>query len=114
MVCFIIKLQVNIPSHGERGTIQRLTEHVFFHSNADFSKTAETITCFFYSIRVCDEDTLTVLRDLPQPFHVESIHYLQSGDPLYMYRRHKQPPFNPLLQDIYWLAKSTEKWKFLT
>lgn len=63
-----------------------------------------------YKICVCDEETVALLRDLPQPFSVNQITFKRTGGTLYVFKHHKQPPPIPLLRDVYWMAKSAERW----
>lgn len=111
MVCFEVK--VVVPKSGRvmnNEVIQRKIGHLARHCNADYKKTQETENNYYYTIRLCDEDAVTLLRDLPTPFHVERISILRTNEILYIYRRHISPPHYYLLKEIYWLAKSTERW----
>lgn len=112
MVCFVIELSVG-KSEREMNNeaIQRRILHLARHCNADIQKTNETSTRFYYRVQLCDADAVSLLRDMPQPFHVQQITLLHSKQVLYVYRKHETPPPIPLLKSVYWLAKSTERWK---
>jgi hypothetical protein len=112
MVCFVI--HILLPLHtrtANNAALERRVEHLLHHTNSLVWKTVTLKNQKYYQIRVCDEDTVSLLRDFPTPFTVLQIDYLQSGENLFTYRKHHSPPHIPLLQEIYWLAKSTERWK---
>jgi hypothetical protein len=111
MVCFALDIVVAIPRGGNMGAVERRVEHLVRHCDADQTKQVLSDNSISYSIRVCDESTVALLRDLPQPFNVSKIDLLATGENLYTYRKHHEPPRIPLLKDVYWLAKSTERWK---
>ena len=113
MVCF--QVEICIPRREREqneAALESRIQHILKHNNAEYKKLTETEDKRTYSIRVCDEETVSVLRDFPQPFHVKQIQLSRSGEILYLYRRHFQPPRIPLFQNVYWMAKSAEKWKF--
>ncbi len=114
MVCFSIRFLVPIHKRIMNDiALETRIKHILRHANAELDGVSSEEFVRQYIVRVCDEDTILLLRDLPVPFQVLSIDYLQSGDNLYTYRAHRSPPFVPLLQKIYWLAKSTEKWTLI-
>ncbi len=112
MVCFVIHILLPLQSRdSNNAALQRRVEHIVDHANASLWKTLLLKDQTYYQIRVCDEDAVIILRDFPTPFTVLQIDYLQSGESLFTYRKHHSPPHIPLLQKIYWLAKSTERWR---
>ncbi len=113
MVCFEVEITLALSQRVNQGALERRVEHVVRHCNADLRKVSQTDFAIDYTIRLCDEETKTLLRDLPTPFNVKRVTILRTKSPLYTYRNHHVPPQIPLLQDIYWLAKSTERWKIL-
>lgn len=112
MVCF--SLQIFIPQQKRQfnnAAIERRVKHTIHHMNAQIYKEDEQNGMKFYEVRICDEDTVGLLRDLPLPFAVGRIDMPHYNANLYLYKHHHAPPRVPLLKDIYWLAKSTERWK---
>ena len=112
MVCFRIHLCFP-PSKREssNSALQSRIEHIIRHSNASITGFIEYRGIQEYQISICDEETVALLRDLPTPFAVSNIDILHSNINLYKHRQHQSPPRIPLLQNIYWLAKSTERWQ---
>jgi hypothetical protein len=111
MVCF--KLEIAVPKMKRQCNniaLESRMKHLLKHYNADYSKLKETAEFTHYKVLVCDEETVSLLRDFPQPFGVTTITLLRTGENLYTFKQHHQPPPNPLLRDVYWMAKSTEKW----
>ena len=112
MVCFVVHLLLPLQDREyNNAALERRVEHLTHHTNAIVWKTERYENQRYYQIRVCDEDTVTLLRDFPTPFSVLQIDYLHSGENLYTYRKHHSPPRIRLLKNIYWWAKSTERWK---
>lgn len=112
MVCFVVDILV--PYHQRESNniaLDRRIGHIARHTNSSIWASKLYEDQKYYQFRVCDEDAITLLRDLPTPFSVLKIDYLQSGENLFTYRNHKSPPHIPLLKQVYWLAKSTERWK---
>lgn len=111
MVCFVVHILLpQRPRTCNNVALQRQVEHLIRHQNGQLCREEEVETSKYYEIRVCDEDTLALLRDFPTPFTVLKIDYLQSGENLYTYRKHKSPPRIQLLKSIYWSAKSAERF----
>ena len=112
MVCFVIELVLPLSKKPSNDVvIQRRFEHLIHHLNAESEKIKETDELRHYIVRLCDEDAITLLRDMPLPFNVVSILIQRTGEFLYQHRRHHSPPQIPLYKSVYWLAKSTERWK---
>jgi hypothetical protein len=112
MVCFSI--QIFIPQQqreSNNAVIHQKVKQICKYMNAEIMKEEQQSTLKFYEIRACDNDTVGLLRDLPTPFAVGRIDFLHFNTNLYLHRKHHAPPRIPLLKDIYWLAKSTERWK---
>lgn len=112
MVCFEVEISLFVPEKGNPAALDSRVQHLARHINADLRKLSQTNGLIEYSFRLCDEDAKTLLRDFPTPFHVKKISLLHPGGLLYLYKNHREPPRVPLLKDIYWLAKSTERWNF--
>lgn len=111
MVCFAVRFVIPLHERWQNNaSLETRVLHVLKHANAELDGTTTLEKVKQYIVRVCDEDLIPVLRDLPIPFRVLSIDILRTGENLYTYRNHHVPPFVPLLQRIYWLAKSTERW----
>jgi hypothetical protein len=117
MVCFL--LQVVFPKQKRNVSqiaIESRIEHISKHYNADYTKALYNMTGTLFTFRVCDEDAIALLRDLPIPYCVLSIDILHRGVNLYTFKNHKQPEANgtpaevKVLRDLYWFAKSAEKW----
>ena len=113
MVCFEVEISLLVPDKGIPAALDRRVQHLARHCNADLRKVCQTASCIDYYLRLCDEDAKTLLRDFPTPFNVKKITLLHPGGVLYLHRNHHSPPRIPLLKDVYWLAKSTERWKVL-
>jgi hypothetical protein len=111
MVCFSVDIVLQIPKRSNVEALERRVAHLMHHCNADYTKQKQTENLFFYNARICDEDAVTLLRDFPTPFNVQCITLLHTGETLYLYRKHHNPPPILLYKKIYWLAKSTERWK---
>ncbi len=115
MVCFLVHILIPLQQRDCNNTaLDSHVEHLVRHLNATIHKTVRYETETFYEIAVCDEDTVALLRDFPTPFSVLKIDFLQNKQNLFTYRKHHSPPRIPLLKNIYWLAKSTERWKLPT
>jgi hypothetical protein len=112
MVCFSIELLVpkSERDYGNRAVLRRV-EHLLRHCNTNYEKVKETESFWLYLVQICDEDAVTLLRDLPTPFNVLAINILHTKENLYTYRKHRSPPPILLYKKVYWLAKSTERWK---
>lgn len=111
MVCFVVHILLpKKPRACNNIALQRQVEHLVRHQNGHLCREEDLESSKYYEIRICDEDTIALLRDFPAPFTVLKIDYLQSGENLFTYRNHKSPPRIPLLKTIYWSAKSTERW----
>jgi hypothetical protein len=113
MVCFDIEISVAIPQRANQGAMERSIQHLARHCNADIQKICQTNEAIDYKFRLCDGDGKTLLRDFPTPFNVKQITILRPETILYLHREHHEPPRSTLLKDVYWLAKSTERWKVL-
>jgi len=113
MVCFEIEITVAIPHRANQEAIERRVQHLARHCNADIHKICQTNEAIDYKFRLCDGDGKTLLRDFPTPFNVKQITILRPETVLYLHRNHQEPPRVPLLKDVYWLAKSTERWRLL-
>ena len=114
MVCFVIELVLPKSSKANNDVvIQRRFEHIVHHLNAESEKIKETDELRHYIVRLCDEDAITLLRDIPLPFNVMSIVIQRTNEFLYEHRRHHTPPPIHLYKSVYWLAKSTERWKLI-
>jgi hypothetical protein len=112
MVCFVVEILLPVQQREcNNAALQRRIEHLAHHTNASIWNMIRYDDQNYYQFRVCDEDTMTLLRDFPTPFSVLQINYLHSNENLYTYRKHHSPPTVTLLKQIYWLAKSTERWK---
>ena len=111
MVCFELQISLLLHQRSNQAALDQQIKHLAHHCNADLQKLTQTASTMDYVIRICDESTVSFLRDCPTPFHVKKISLLRTGETLYLYRRHHEPPSIKLLKDIYWLAKSTERWK---
>jgi len=90
--------------------IQSRVEHIVKNCNGILKSVKETEGYLVYEAVVCNEDASTLLRDLPMPFCVKKIDILSTGKNLYLFRKHCQPPSSPLYKNVYWLAKSTERY----
>ena len=112
MVCFELEIICQIPKNGNQAAIERRVEYILRHCNAESQRKESSNTTISYVIRVCDDGAVGILRDLPTPFNVTYINILSGGN-LYTYRNHREPPRIRVLKDIYWLAKSTERWKIM-
>ena len=112
MVCFSVHILIPEPGReSNRLALERRIEHLVDHCNGQVCQMVPLENQQYYDIRICDEDTVGLLRDFPTPFTVVKVDYLQSGENLYTYRKHCPPPHVHLLKQIYWLAKSTERWR---
>jgi hypothetical protein len=111
MVCFEIELSLFILPKANRNALDQRVQHLMRHCNADIQKLSQTDSSIEYKFRVCDESATSLLRDFPTPFNVKKITILRTGETLYLYRHHHEPPQIPLLKNVYWLAKSTERWR---
>lgn len=115
MVCFVVHIVLPLqPRNSNNAALERRVEHIARHANATLCSKVNLDHMLYYQYRVCENDTITLLRDFPTPFSVLQIDYLQSGENLFTYRKHKSPPHVPLLKQLYWLAKSTECWNLPT
>ena len=109
MVCFELEISLHLQQRSNQAALEQRIQHLARHCNADIRKLS-TGSTMDYVLRVCDEATVCFLRDCPTPFHVKKITILRTGELLYLHRNHHQPPSIKLFQDVYWLAKSTERW----
>lgn len=111
MVCFVLHITQPLKDREcSNVALERRIQHLARHCNAHLSASIEVGRTKEYEVKVCDEDTVAFLRDFPIPFAVNKIDVLHSKYNLYTHRQHHSPPQIPLLKDIYWLAKSTERW----
>ena len=111
MVCFSI--QIFVPQQekeSNNSVLDRRVKQICKYMNAKIYQEQEKGDLKFYEVRLCDTDAVGLLRDLPTPFAVGRIDILHVNTNLYLHRNHHPPPRIPLLKDIYWLAKSTERW----
>lgn len=113
MVCFEVEISLAIRDRASPAALESRVHHLAHHCNADLKRVSQTENTIEYSLRLCDEDAKTLLRDFPTPFNVKKIILLHPGSILYLHRNHHEPPRIPLLKDVYWLAKSTERWRVL-
>jgi hypothetical protein len=115
MVCFRIDLVFpkQVTKNSYTGVIEARAEHLFKHRNAAIKGKIDTPSSVEYIVSVCDQDTVELLRDLPTPFIVKSITLLYTKQVLYLHKKHHQPPCDKIFRDVYWLAKSTERWSSL-
>jgi hypothetical protein len=111
MVCFELEVSLILHQRSNEAALDRQIQHLVRHCNADLRNFTQTVGAMDYSIRVCDQSAASLLRDFPTPFNVKKITLMRTGEILYLHRKHSMPPRIPLLKDIYWLAKSTERWK---
>ena len=112
MVCFTV--HIALPQPGRESNtlaLERRIEHLVRHCNAQITQEQEIDKQRYYEIRVCNEDGVSLLRDFPSPFTVLKVDYLHTDGNLYTYRKHCPPPRTTLLKQVYWLAKSTERWR---
>jgi hypothetical protein len=112
MVCFSVHILIPEPGReSNRIALEQRIQYIVKQCTGQVYKILSLENQQYYEIRTCDEDTVSLLRDLPTPFTVVKVDYLQSGENLYTYRKHCSPPRIHLLKQIYWLAKSTERWR---
>lgn len=111
MVCFELEISLLLHQRSNEAALDQRIQHIARHCNADLRKLTTTDSTMEYVIRVCDEATTCFLHDCPTPFIVKKITFLHTGETLYLHRKHHEPPCIKLLKDVYWLAKSTERWK---
>lgn len=111
MVCFEIEISLLLHQRSNQAALERQIQHLARHCTADLRKLSIGASTMNYSLRLCDESAACFLRDCPTPFHVKKITILRTGELLYLHRKHHEPPPIKLLKDVYWLAKSTERWK---
>lgn len=111
MVCFVVRFLIPLHERWQNNaSLEARIAHILKHTNAEIDRTTSEEKVKHYVIRACEEDLIPILRDLPMPFRILSIDTLRTGENLYTYREHHAPPSIPVLQRIYWLAKSAERW----
>lgn len=112
MVCFVLHITQPLGNREcNNVALERRIQHLAHHCNAQLSASIQVGRTKEYEVKLCDHDTVAFLRDFPIPFAVNKIDVLHSNYNLYTHRKHHSPPQIPLLKDIYWLAKSTERWR---
>jgi hypothetical protein len=91
---------------------QSRAEHIVKNSRATLRNVNETKESIVYEVIVCNEDASTLLRDFPMPFYVKKIDIVSTGHNLYLFRKHRRLPSSEhvLYKNVYWLAKSTERY----
>ena len=70
-----------------------------------------------YTIRLCDDEAVGLLREIPSPFYVKEVRYLHNLKELLFYNRWYEPieeviikPKTLVEKNLFWAAKATERW----
>lgn len=95
---------------------QRL-EHLFRHCSAELKEKAYLFDSseYLYTVLVCDEDAVRLLRDVPIQVTCVEVTLRKSGTLLYSNPKLttqwiRPPPYDLLFKRVYWSAAKLEKF----
>ena len=115
MVCFQVKLIHALSKRRLRNLmVDQKLEHLFHHRSASLLeiKYIPHKKQSIYTVLVCDEDAVALLRDMPPKILCLSIRLQKTNTLLYsnykLTREWSRPPRDPLMKDVYWMASKLE------
>lgn len=115
MVCFQVSLSFQrVPRRLVNLMIDQRLEHLFRHCSAELKEKAflyETFS-YVYTVLVCDEDAVRLLRDAPLQVTCLEIQLRSSGSLFYsnpkLTGKWVRPPRDLELKRVYWSASKLE------
>ncbi len=114
MPCYTLVLQHPYQSRAISNVMlcHRL-EHLASHACADLQEISKQETTLQFRITACDEDVITILRDVPAPMTCIEVRNTHTKELLYSNRKvtkvWTRPPRELLLKRIYWQASKLEQ-----
>lgn len=116
MVCFEILFGLPLYTRESMNlAFQARFDHLRKHYNGDRLNSWINEKILYTRVRICDEDGVSLLRDVPRNTFCVSVKVLYTDHLLYSngYRTGVQvvPPKDLLFKRVYWTAMSLEKWQ---
>ncbi len=114
MPCYTIVLQYPYQSRAISNVVLcHRIQHLASHSCADLQEISKEGATLQFRITACDEDVITILRDVPVPMTCIEVRNPHTKDLLYSNRKLTKiwvrPPRELLLKRIYWQASKLEQ-----